>query len=420
MENQKVASVELEPIQPTERILEIDILRGFALLGILMVNIWLYSHPLQIIFLPKEYIFTRLDHWADWFIHFFAESKFYSLFSFLFGLGFSIQLLRATERGTSFLGKYLRRLLILLIFGLLHAIFVWVGDILSIYAILGLVLILFRKAKPKTLLVWIIVLLGLAMIFQLFGTFLYQFGINHPVLSAQVRQSLAESRARYLTQIAGAFQVYGQGTFGAITRQRLVDFRLGATNNVTSSLNIFVMFLIGFYFGRRRIFQEIENHLGFFKRLLVWCGLIGIGLNVIYATVGADLSPLNLDYSFFFVSCCRVIGAPALSLFFVASITLLCRRTLWKKILRYLAAAGRMALSNYLFQSIIFTLIFYGYGLRYFGQLNRAASLLITVIFWLLQLCLSRLWFKWFRYGPFEWIWRSLTYWKCQHLRNAQ
>ena len=146
-QTENTTSARVGPVARTERIQVIDILRGFALFGILLVNMELFSHPVQqAIFGLKEWT-TLADRLAVWGIRFLAEGKFYSLFSFLFGLGFALQILRAEERGTRFVPFYLRRLLILLLIGLAHGIFLWTGDILVLYAILGALLLLFFRRR---------------------------------------------------------------------------------------------------------------------------------------------------------------------------------------------------------------------------------------------------------------------------------
>jgi uncharacterized protein len=137
----------MQPVQLHERIQLIDILRGFALLGILLVNMHLFSHPVYAILLAPVTAPPLLDRIAEWFIRFAAEGKFYSLFSLLFGLGLTIQMSRAQARGSRFVPTYVRRLFFLLLIGMVHAFLIWTGDILILYALLGVLLILFRNAR---------------------------------------------------------------------------------------------------------------------------------------------------------------------------------------------------------------------------------------------------------------------------------
>ena len=178
-QTENTTSARVGPVARTERIQVIDILRGFALFGILLVNMELFSHPFQQIMLGYDELTSLADRLAVWGIELLAEAKFYPIFSFLFGLGFALQIQRAEQRGTRFVPFYLRRLFILLLIGLAHAIFIWVGDILVLYAFLGAILLLFfRRRSSRTLLIWagimlavstiiIGVLLGLALLAQL-------------------------------------------------------------------------------------------------------------------------------------------------------------------------------------------------------------------------------------------------------------
>lgn len=160
----------MEPTRNTERIALVDGLRGFALLGILAVNMALFREPIQASFMGVAADQPLFDQIATWLVSFFATSKFYTLFSLLFGLGFSIMLTRARERGDAFVPFYLRRLLILLGFGLIHAIFIWIGDILVTYAIMGALLLIFSWVKrPRTLLIWALALFVLPLIFYGLG-----------------------------------------------------------------------------------------------------------------------------------------------------------------------------------------------------------------------------------------------------------
>lgn len=139
----------INPVQQAERIQIVDILRGFALFGILFVNMPAFSQPFQALLFPMSPAALWYDHAARWLIHFLGEGKFYTLFSLLFGLGFTLQMERIESRGGRFVLFYLRRLLVLLGIGIVHAFLIWAGDILILYALLGLLLLLFRSARPN-------------------------------------------------------------------------------------------------------------------------------------------------------------------------------------------------------------------------------------------------------------------------------
>lgn len=268
------------PAQPAERITTLDILRGIALLGILLVNMKLFSQPVQETFLPVDAPATpagRVDLAAEWLVRFLAEGKFYSLFSFLFGLGFALQLARAERQGARFLPRYLRRLLVVLAIGVLHAAFIWAGDILTLYATLGGFLLLFRRAQPRTLLLWAAGLLALSLL------------INIPWASA-IQRELGWEAGDYRDEAARAARIHPAGDFAAIVPQRLRDQNFLGFTAIFFAPNVFAMFLIGAYCGRRRIFEDLDGHLPLFHALLRW-GL-GLGLlgNAVYATLSLSLS----------------------------------------------------------------------------------------------------------------------------------
>lgn len=414
-----MSTATLSPVQPTERIQIIDILRGFALFGILLVNMDLFVRPAQTLMLPLDTMTSGIDRVADWLVRFLAESKFYSLFSFLFGLGFAFQLTRAEDRGARHGFLYVRRLLILLAIGLIHAFLIWVGDILILYALLGFVLILFRKAKPRTLIIWAIILLAIPSLINLFATAAVEMGRQaSPVAAAQIDRAFAEQHAAYRADIERAYRVYAQGNFFEITQQRAYDVSsFLVVGSLFFSPSVLAMFLVGLYFGRRRIFQNVDEHLPLFRKLLWWGLGVGVIGNLIYAALISSLPRAEPSFVLFLAMLGQGAGAPALCLFYISALTLLYRSSARQKWLGLLAPAGRFALTNYLGQSIICTLIFYGYGLGWFGQIGKASGLLLALIIYALQVLVSAWWIKRFAFGPVEWLWRSLTYLKLQPMR---
>ncbi len=407
----------LTPVKSGERIQLIDSLRGFALLGILLVNMALFINPVYKVLLPLPPDTPMWDRAASWLIQLLAEGKFFPLFSLLFGLGFAIQFSRAQERNKRIVPVYLRRMFVLLLIGLAHAFLIWTGDILVVYALLGFVLILFRKARPRTLLIWIGIIATGYFLLMTLGVAAIELGRMFPEGAASLDQSIAEQEAFFRDEAARAAQIYSQGSFAEITAQRVREYftfmSLGAAGMLPS---VFMMFLVGLYFGKRRVFFEIEENLTFFRRITWWGLAIGLPASLIYATVMATTSISQFDFNLttYVGTLGMVFGGPALTLFYVGALTLLSRRQLWADRLQILAPVGRMALTNYLLQSIICTLIFYGYGLGLQGQIGAAAGLVLTFLIFGLQIPFSHWWMARFRYGPFEWLWRSLTYMRLQ------
>lgn len=393
------------PILPQERIEVLDILRGWAIFGIVLIN-WL------------DYRLSSVDHAADRLVEFFVAGKFYTLFSFLFGLGLAIQLGRAEARGVRFVPIYRRRLFILLLIGLAHNFLLWPGDILNQYAVLGFLLLLFRARSLKTLVVGAILSLAIPI-------------LVHPLATGELRLRRAEPEAAQTSSLQAeerqvnnqvlwqqSRRAHRQGTYAEMVAQRVRGFvwehsRVDPYTSYYAA--IFAMFLLGLYAGRRGIFQNLPAHLPFIRRVMWWglgVGVLGNLVNVI----GNELSDLNL-YSV--NEAVRAggwyVGAPALCFFYASSIILLFQREAWQKRLAPLAYVGRMALSNYLLQTVIFTTIFYNYGLGL--PVQNALVIFLAIVVYLMQILLSRWWLGRFQFGPMEWLWRSLTYGKRQPMR---
>jgi uncharacterized protein len=410
----------LAPVRQTERIQIVDVLRGFALLGILLVNMAIFSRPFQTILFPADPSMPWYDRAAEWLIHFLAEGKFYALFSLLFGLGMVLLMERIEGRGGRFVPLYVRRLLALLLIGLVHALLIWPGDILILYALLGFPLILFRKARPRTLLIWAVILIAIPLLFTAASTGLLALGRAAPEGAAQIDQAFAQTEARYLQDVARANEVYPDGNFLEITAQRVYDYgSMGLTSFFVLGFNVLAMFLVGAYFGKRRIFNDLAAHRPLFRRLLVVGLIVGLAGNALYATLIMPAARFEPGGSLALATAAQGIGAPLLSLAYISAICLLALRPAWGRALQVLAPVGQMALTNYLLESIICTLIFYGYGLGFFGKMGSAVGILLTIAIFLLLIPFSHWWMKRFRYGPAELLWRSMTYLKRQPMKRS-
>jgi uncharacterized protein len=409
----------LAPVQQAERIPIIDILRGFALFGILLVNMAIFSHPFQAILFPADPAMPWYDRAATWLIHFAGEGKFYSLFSLLFGLGLTLLMDRIQARGGRFVPIYLRRLFILLVIGAIHAFLIWMGDILMMYALIGFLLILFRKARPRTLLIWAMILIAIPLLFTAGATGLVGLGRAVPEGAAQINQAFAQTEAGYAADLARAYRVYASGTFLEVTEQRIYDYSsMGLTSFFVLGFNVLAMFLIGVWFGKQQVFQNLAANRPRFRKLLIWGLAVGIIGNATYATLIMALPRFNPTGTLLLATVAQSVGAPLLCLAYISALALLALTPAWGARLKVLAPVGQMALTNYLMQSIICTLIFYSYGLGLFGKVGPAVGILLTVVIYLIQIPISHWWMKRFRYGPAEWFWRSLTYLKPQPMKR--
>lgn len=399
------------PTQAHERIQAIDILRGFALLGILLVN-----------FSGTEVARTgRIDDEVRRLLVFLISSKFYTTFSFLFGLGFALQLLRARQRKSRIVPVYLRRMAVLYLIGLFHAILIWPGDVLLYYAVMGFFLILFRKLPGKVLLIFVI----LSLAFE-FWTYLPSSPPNRisALLPArhnpEVQQQEALERTLEYAKLSEAGQNVGLATrFGTYFQAVKARFHFWKARIGFRFMyfwgSVFAMFLLGLYAGRRGIFHDLAGRRKFLRGVM-WTTLpFALGLNLIYAYGPQVLGRLYQQIPEWGFSLLYILAGPVGSLFYISALLLLLVKSeRWARRLGFLRWVGRMPLSNYLMQSLVGTLVYYGYGLDLGSHLSYLVGLLLTLAVFALQIPLSRWWLSRFQFGPFEWLWRSLTYGKLQ------
>jgi uncharacterized protein len=408
------------PVSLAERYPLLDILRGFALLGVLLDNLFAFT----------GWGFQKMDQWqklptwpADGLFGFlelaFVNGKFYSLFSLLFGIGFSIILLRNEERSINPLKIFYRRLLVLLfLFGLPHLFFIWEGDILSLYALVGFLLPLFRKCSDRALLTWVICLiLSPLLIDSCKVIFHFQPGAYLEKIGASIDKITGvptnEEVGKYLYTKKDGWQHWrnwqASGFFYRFAY--LID-----SNRIPKVL---AMFLLGFLAGRKMIFAKINEYVPLLLRIRRWGYSIGIPASLAMAYFEIDgksiPDPLGLLDTFFYA-----ISVIPLSLAYTSSI---CLRWVRKKQgnakLRILAPMGRMALTNYLMQTFLAIAIYYGVGFGLGGNIGPTIFLPLGLIVYLLQLAYSQWWLHRFQYGPFEYIWRILTYGQLLAMRKT-
>lgn len=379
------------PTQPGERIEVIDILRGFALLGILLVNLMLFASPIYGVVLAEPAWSGPLDRAAAWFVAFFAEGKFFTLFSLLFGLGLAVQLQRAEAKGVKLVPRYLRRLLVLLAIGVAHVTLFWWGDILVYYALLGFPLLRFRSLPPRRLLAWAFGVLLIPFVLNLGLLALVELGSSAPDGAAQMDTAASATQAQIETSYAQAMAVYRGGDFGAMVLQRLQDYGFATFGSVFTGILfvVFAMFLVGLYVGKRQLLQRAHEHRFLFLRVLVWGAVLGLGGNALYATLTRTANPFETSAGSLLGLAGYLIGNPALSLCYASGVVLLTQSARVHVLLKPLAAVGRTALSNYLLQTFICTTLFYGYGLGLYGRIGPALGVALTLIIFGLQVPLS-------------------------------
>lgn len=403
------ASPSLQPVAAGDRIAVLDILRGCALLGILLMNMEAFSGPLDLAFTGVDPHWQGLDYWADAAIYVLVQGKFFTLFSLLFGAGFAIMAQRAEAARRAFTPFYLRRSAALLLIGLCHALLVWSGDILVIYALVSLPLLACREAPTRWLpAMGVLTYLCAAVLMVLLGA-LMGLAAHGDAGGAQARDAVAQAAQTIEMQR----QAYGHGSYLQAVAQRLRDSFTQLSALIVVGPEVLGMFLIGSWFARSGALATPGNFARLYRRLR-W-GALPLGLLLMLAS--AIWQPYLAPGTF------TPASGAAFALNSVASLLMCLGYLAWivrvRAGLAWLAPMGRMALTQYIAQSLVCTWVFYGYGLGAFEQLPRAGQVPFALALFALQVVLSHLWLRHFRFGPLEWGWRAMTYLHWPPLRRA-
>ena len=391
----------LTPVAAGERIEVLDALRGAALFGIIAANMRGFSGPLAAYFNHTLMWTDPVNRTAQAFVDLFIQGKFITLFAFMFGIGFAIQMERADRSGTTSRVFYVRRLAILFLFGALHFVFVWWGDILAPYALMGFLLMLFRKRSQKALLRWSAVLYAWPML-------LASLMFAGHAAGAQIPMPPPTTPAE-LQRIIG---VYAIGDYSSIVGQNLKELPFMAFGLIFFYPRVLGIFLFGLWVWREGIIRELPSKTNLLRRCQIhglWVGLlfnaIAVALNEIFHPNPIAPSAVGMA-----VGMALTIGIPAGSLFYASTVALLWEKIRWRARLRPFVAVGRMALSNYLLQSLICTTLYYSWGGGLYGRVGPLLGFLPTIAIYTAQVALSVWWLRHFAMGPMEWLWRRLTY----------
>jgi len=400
------------PVPGEERIQVIDVLRGVALIGIITANMRAFFAPLPAYFNPSLLWTGTGDRIAQALIDCFVSGKFITLFATLFGLGFAVQLSRAQLRGAGFAGFYSRRLAALLLFGVAHSFLIWWGDILLGYALTGFPLILFRKRAQKTVMIWAQAMYWLPMLFMIGFVIAVLFGAKIPTSPEPTSQTLQET-----------IRIYSQGTWVEIFRKRAQEWAGVNVGFVFFFPRVLGMFLIGFWIWRTGILQDLAANLDRIRRAGRWGLAIGLPGNIAFVAINEIWRPNPMAASPLSVVAFLIasLAVPALSLFYASAVILLFQDERWRSRLSGFGAVGRMALTNYLLQSVACTTLFYSFGFGLYGAIGPLVGLIPTALVYGVQVPFSAAWLRRFRYGPMEWVWRVMTYGKIPQpaLRSA-
>ncbi|NTX00916.1 DUF418 domain-containing protein [Myxococcus sp. CA040A] len=417
-----VQVADARPVDTSERVTLLDALRGFALCGVFVSNSvsWFSGR----VMMPREQAQALaaplLETVTTGLYQFFVNQKFVTLFSFLFGLGFSIQLARAEARGSSIVRLYARRLLVLLAIGLTHQYAIWCGDILHTYAMVGFALLLFRNRANTTVLIWAVALMAVVpLLIPALERFvpIWLHGAEAAGEAAKAARALeTASRTRLLEALSSdSFWTALVGTARFNNESYLRINRL-----VWMSL-ILGRFLFGLLAGRLLLLQDLDGNRRLHHRLLFWglfLGVIGNGLGLLVWRLRAMGMGDFVSRDWMMVlTVVQELGCLTLAAAYVALFALLSRRGWVQRVFNVLMPVGRMALSNYLLQSVVSVWVYNGWGLGLIGKLPPSRSILLALGIFAVQIVLSHLWLARFRFGPAEWLWRSLTYGRAQPMR---
>ncbi|MFN0012784.1 MAG: DUF418 domain-containing protein [Phycisphaerales bacterium] len=433
------AQATLVPVTEADRIHTMDVARGFALLGILCVNIWAFAFPLGVLFSPDP---RPGDGPLGIALHtierIFCAGKFYPLFILLFGMGLAVQQVRAKAAGRPFLGLQARRLLVLACIGLTHIVALWYGDILLTYAIIGLAVFWALGAKPR-------VLLSVALILMLFGALLsgvfmgFTAG-NQPattpdqpsaaawVMPAEPFTLEGGSPVRHMLHVMGSDGFQGPNTPGWMDGEaiglrdgpflsamavRLLTYGMYLFFLVFGGWQMVGLMLIGSVLVQTRF---LSNERAAWQRtallVAVVFGLPGV-IAALYLEKMTGFGPK------FASAILGTLCAPLMSLGYLSLWAILVRRGMLTGLTRLLAATGRMALTNYLTHTIVCTFVFQHWGLRQFASWSTPQMYALVFGLYAVQLPLSALWLSRFRFGPAEWVWRSLSYMRLQPMLRS-
>ena len=395
-----------QPIDLKNRIHSLDLLRGFAVLGILIMNITSFSQISMAYMNPT--IGAGLEGYNQYFHGFnyiFADTRFMSIFSMLFGAGVVLFTQRIEAKGKRVAALHYKRMFWLLLFGLIHAYFIWVGDILVTYAICGSLVFFFRKKSIRTLFIMAVILFLIPISLK-FMTYYGMpadalestFAFFHPS-AEQIASQTQAMRGSYLEQMPLRVE-------DAIQIQTLVFM-------IEMFWRASAMMLLGMILYRKGILSA-EKSTAYYKKLM-WVGFVpglilsGIGLSQVYASEWNAAYVMNIGANYKFVS------GLFMALGYIGLVIWCYKKGIFKKFQNRLRATGRMAFTNYIGMSVICTLLFNGHGLGLFGTLDRLQQFLIVIAVWVIILIISPLILKKYQFGPLEWLWRKLTYFSFQN-----
>ncbi len=393
------------PLAKAKRILSLDLLRGVAVLGILIMNIQSFSMPMAAYINPTAYgDLSGPNKWVWIISHLLASSKFMSIFSMLFGAGVLLFTERAVQKGMNCAVLHYRRMGWLLLFGLIHGFLLWVGDILVTYSLCGMLLFLFRNKQPAILLRSALAFFLVPVLINLF------FSWSMPYWPPEAIQSTMKSWMPGEQLIQHHLEVYRSGWM------KQMELRIPETIFMQTGLffmgtfwRVMAMMLLGMALFKWQVLSAERS-----RHFYIQMTIVGLVVGFLLSGTGVLLNfkyQWTMEYSMFLGAQFNYLGSVGTALGYVGIIMLIGQSKKFRGFKKVMSSVGRMAFTNYILMTLLATFIFYGHGLGLYGSVDRIHQVVICLGIWFLLISISHLWLKRFRFGPLESLWRILTYW---------
>ena len=427
----------LSPIAANERFVSIDVLRGVAVLGILVMNIYAFAMPFIAYNNPLALGGLEPHNLGTWFFtHILFDQKFLSIFAMLFGAGLVIMSTRAESRGTKLGRIYYRRQFWLLLIGAIHGYFIWMGDILFLYAAIGMLVYLFRNREPRTLIIVAVLILPVALLLG-YGNAkrvdamivevaeIEELQASGNELDDEQKETLEdwEESRQFMAptdeDMQADLDAYRGGYLEIVEHRAPIVLMMQVFVTLFFGMSrVGALMMIGMAMMKLGVFSG-ERSVSFYRKMMLAGYVIGLPLTIFSAS---DMYAHQFDplYVMRVGGIANYWGSVIVAFGHIGLVMLVVKTGALQKIMARFAAVGRMALTNYLMHSVILTTVFYGYGFSLYGSIPRFWQMGFVVAVIALQLMLSPWWLSRYRFGPVEWLWRSLTYWKRQPFRQQE
>ena len=385
--------MKVQPTELHERVVAIDMMRGFSLLGIFIVNMLAFHTPFYYIN-PYTWYTDPSDKDTFQWIDIAIQGSVYPLFSMLFGYGLMMQFRKSQERGISFIPLGLRRLSILLIIGILHAFLIWSGDILITYALSGfIVLFLLRLSR-----MWLVIIAFLLYVIPNMGLALLSYIVS----------ATGEEFYTGFQEIESSLDAFGSGSWMDIFMQRAADWtyaNIESGSLLLIGMTILPYMLLGAAAAKGKLIERTSHKKTFWITLTAVTLVTGFSIKIL---------PYLFEANFYYMFVQDIFGGPLVAIGYAGLITLLCQLTIFQKLLNPVAKVGRMSMTTYLSQSVIATTIFYSYGFALYGKIDVLTGTWMAVGIFVIQMIFSEIWLSKFKQGPVEAIWKRVTYGKIK------